>query len=333
MRRMAMTVAVVALALGWASPGVAGGTVNTPRKPFDVQVQRDFVYRTVGGDKMKLDAYLPGGTGTGPLPGVVVLFGGGWVLGSKELSEPLARTLAEQGFAAFAVDYRLAPAHPFPAAIDDVQASVKWLREHAIEFNLDPDHIGAIGGSAGGHLSALASTLGDGPHDRGSRLAAAVSWAGPMDLHPDEYGPDSQFYLDAFLDCPTGQCKESTIEAASPIFHVDQSDGAMFLANGQEDVLVPPDQAERMAAALGNAGVAHQLTLVPNAGHDERLAPVVIQPSIDFLRAKLEPSAKGSGVDVAPIIAVSVAGLAVGLLLLYATRSRRRSRRRRRRMA
>src|SRR6266540_1128764 len=246
MRRMAMTVAVVALALGWASPGVAGGAPNTPRKPFDVQVQRDFVYRTVGGDEMKLDAYLPGGTGTGPLPGVVVLFGGGWVLGSKELSEPLARALAEQGFAAFAVDYRLAPAHPFPAAIDDVQASVKWLREHAIEFNLDPDHIGAIGGSAGGHLSALASTLGDGPHDRGSRLAAAVSWAGPMDLHPDEYGPDSQFYLDAFLDCPTGQCKESTIEAASPISHVDRSDGAMFLANGQEDVLVPPDQAERM---------------------------------------------------------------------------------------
>jgi acetyl esterase/lipase len=93
----------------------------------------------------------------------MVIYGGGWVLGNKALSAPLARQLAQQGFVAFAMNYRLAPLHPFPAAVDDVQASVAWVRDHAFDFGLDPARVGAIGGSAGGHLSAMLATLGEGP--------------------------------------------------------------------------------------------------------------------------------------------------------------------------
>jgi acetyl esterase/lipase len=69
--------------------------------------------------------------------------------------------LARRGFVAVSPDYRLAPAHRFPAQIEDCKAAVRWLRANADKYNLDPDHFGAWGGSAGGHLVALLGTSGD----------------------------------------------------------------------------------------------------------------------------------------------------------------------------
>jgi acetyl esterase/lipase len=334
MRRAAIAVAVAAFAVGVTGSGAAARTTNVPSSD-GVQVERNLTYRTVGGEELKLDAYLP--VGVGVRPGVMVIYGGGWVLGSKEFSAPMAQGLAEQGFVAFAMNYRLAPAHPFPAAVDDVRASVKWVRDHASDFGLDPGRIGAIGGSAGGHLAAMLATSGEGPLDRGSRVAAVVSWAGPMDLHPDEYGPDSQPYLRAFLDCLVGPCDESKIVAASPISHVDPTDAPMFIANGDSDVLVPSDQATRMSDALDRAGVPHELLIVPNAGHDERLIGPVVEPSLRFLQQQLggsEPNPTpgltvgrgGSGVLV-PTIALGIAAVVVGAVVVGARRHRRGDRR------
>jgi acetyl esterase len=337
MRRAAIAVAVAALAIGLIVPAASAagaGRNDKAQASGGVQVERNLTYREVGGEKVKLEAYLP--VGDGIRPGVMVIYGGGWVLGSKELSGPMAEMLAEQGYVAFAMNYRLAPQHPFPAAVDDVRASTAWVRDHAAEFGLDPGRIGAIGGSAGGHLAAMLATSGQGSLDHGSRVAAAVSWAGPMDLHPDLFGPDTQPYLDAFLDCFT-QCEESKIVAASPISHVDPSDAPLFLANGDSDILVPPDQATRMSAALDAVHVPHQLDIVPNAGHDERLLPPVVAPSLQFLRQQLggvEPSPTpgitvgrgGSGVLV-PAIVVSVAALVVVAVLVALGRRGRRRRR------
>jgi acetyl esterase len=337
MRRAAIAVAVAALAIGVTVPaGSAAGAGRNDKAQVSggVQVERNLTYREVGGEKLQLDAYLP--VGDGIRPGVMVIYGGGWILGSKELSGPMAEMLAEQGYVAFAMNYRLAPQHPFPAAVDDVRASTAWVRDHAAEFGLDPGRIGAIGGSAGGHLAAMLATSGQGSLDHGSRVAAAVSWAGPMDLHPDLFGPDTQPYLDAFLDC-FPQCEESKIVAASPISHVDPSDAPIFLANGDSDILVPPDQATRMSAALDAVHVPHQLDIVPNAGHDERLLPPVVAPSLQFLRQQLggvEPSPTpgitvgrgGSGVLV-PAIVVSVAALVVIAVLVARGRRGRRRRR------
>lgn len=339
MRRAAIAVAVAALAIGLTVPAAsAGGAGRNDKAPAAsrVQVEHDLTYREVGGEKLKLDAYLP--VGEGIRPGVMVIYGGGWILGSKQLSGPMAEMLAEQGYVAFAMNYRLAPQHPFPAAVDDVRASTAWVRDHAAEFGLDPGRIGAIGGSAGGHLAAMLATSGQGPLDRGSRVAAAVSWAGPMDLHPNLFGPDTQPYLDAFLDC-FPECEESKIVAASPISHVDPSDAPLFIANGDSDILVPTDQALRMAAALDAVHVPHQLVIVPNAGHDERLVPPVVAPSLQFLRQNLggvDPSPTpgltvgpgGSGVLV-PAIVVGIAALVVGAVLVALSRHGRRRRRRR----
>jgi len=327
-------VAVIAAVLAAAAvaPTVAGGATTAPRPASGIDVRRNLTYKEVGGTKLKLDAYIPAGGGT--RPGVMVIYGGGWVLGSKELSEPLARMVAQQGFIAFAMNYRLAPFHPFPAAVEDVQASVSWVRDHAFEFGLDPARIGSIGGSAGGHLSAMLATLGEGRRDRGSRIAAAASWAGPMDLNPDQFGPDAQIYVDAFLQCIGQPCDPATIAAASPIAHVDPSDAPILLAQGEQDQLVLPQQAVNMADALEKAGVDHRLLLLPDAGHDERLIPPVEQPSFDFLHQQLggvEPGPPigvgvggGGGGLLAPVVAVVVAGLVAGTVILGFRRRRRR---------
>jgi acetyl esterase/lipase len=333
-RAMIVLLLGVLAAAGSAGVGVADPAAGSPGVGAKVRVERDITYRRVGGKGLKLDAYVP--PGGGRRPAVIALYGGGWVLGNKSMSAPLASTIADQGFVTYAIDYRLAPKHPFPAAIDDVRASVEWVRSHASDFGVDPDRIGAIGGSAGGHLAVLAATMGDGPHDRGARLATAVSWAGPMDLHLVRYGPESHPYIEAFLDCVGRPCVEAKIVAASPISHVDASDPPVLLAQGEEDVLVPPDQGIRMAAALEQAGVPRELLLVPNAGHDERVIPPVEQPSFDFLRRELggdEPSLQvdggggggGDGNSLAPVIAVVIAVLVVGAVVVVA-RTRRRAR-------
>jgi acetyl esterase len=334
MRRAVIAVVLAALTASAAAPAVAVGAA-APRQPFDIDVRRNLTYKEVGGTKLKLDAYIPAGGGT--RPGVMVIYGGGWVLGSKEQSAPLARNAAQQGFIAFAMNYRLAPFHPFPAAVEDVQASVAWVRDHALAFGLDPTRIGAIGGSAGGHLAAMLATLGHGPRDRGSRIAAAASWAGPMDLHPALFGPQAQIYLDAFLSCIGRPCDEATVVAASPVSHVDASDAPIFLAQGEQDELVPPDQGLRMADALTRAGVDHELLLIPNAGHDERVVAPAEQRSFDFLRRQLgeaEPGpptgigigGEGDGGVLAPAVAILVAGFVAGAVILV---FRRRDRRRR----
>ncbi|HEY4397725.1 MAG TPA: alpha/beta hydrolase [Acidimicrobiia bacterium] len=336
MRRAAIAVAVAVLSVLSVAPAVAGAsaTAAAPRQGPDVEVRHDLTYRHVGGEDLKLDAYIPAGGGT--RPGVMVIYGGGWILGSKELSAPLARKLAEQGYVAFAMNYRLAPFNPFPAAVDDVQASVAWARDHAFDFGLDPARIGAIGGSAGGHLAAMLATLGEGPHDRGSRISVAVAYAAPMDLHPAEFGPDSQIYLDAFMDCIGRPCDEATIVAASPISHVDPSDAPMFLANGTADILVPPDQSVRMGDALQRVGVRHEVVIIPGAGHDERVVAPVEQQSFRFLRSELGDAGPGTpgsvgvggnggGSVLAPAIVVGVAGLVV-LTVVVASRRRRRMR-------
>src|SRR5262245_18666417 len=123
MRRAGMALVVAALVAGAAA---AAGAASGRRQGADIEVRHDLTYKEVGATKLKLDAYIPSGGGT--RPGVMVIYGGGWILGSKELSAPLARAIAQQGFIAFAMNYRLAPFHPFRAAAEDAQPSGARVR-------------------------------------------------------------------------------------------------------------------------------------------------------------------------------------------------------------
>src|ERR1700728_2718485 len=112
--------------------------------PVPHELRRDIVYSRVDGMDLLMDASIPAGP---KAPGVIIVHGGGWVRGNRELDvQPLFKPLSDAGFAWFSIDYRLArDVTQFGVAIDDVENAVRFVKSHADEFNVDPDRIALIG--------------------------------------------------------------------------------------------------------------------------------------------------------------------------------------------
>ena len=219
----------------------------------------------------------------------------------KTENDWLPTQLAEGGIAAFAINYRPSTESPFPAGFEDARAAVRFVRAHADRFHIDPTRFGAVGGSAGGHLAALLATWGEGSTEVGARVRVAISWSGPMDLPPLLDSPDADV-VDAvrtLLDCsPPASCGAKA-RVASPISHVDPSDGAVYLANSTDEI-IPVEQAQDMAIALERSNVPHQLVLV-NAGHalSSASSSKGFDPAFAFLARWIDPDAV-SGVEPSP---------------------------------
>jgi acetyl esterase/lipase len=252
-----------------------------------VTVKRDVVYRTVDGEQLALDVYQPAKKGK-ERPAVVVVHGGAWTVGDKSWFAQQSNQLARRGFVAFSVNYRLAPAHPYPAAVDDVEAAVAWVRKHAKKYGVDQRRIGALGGSAGGHLVGMLATDGDGSLESGHRVAAAAAWSGPMDfvsLAGAAATPAGGSFR-SFLGCLPDACPD-TYAAASPVTHVDKTDAPMLIVNSTNE-LVPKSQADAMKAALDRAGVANQEIILPGTAHSRAYSNQVWDQTIAFFENYLK---------------------------------------------
>lgn len=157
--------------------------------PENVSAQLDVVYAQDGTRKLLADLFLP----TSPRknrPAVIVVHGGGWLNSDKTKFRGLAVELARRGYVTAAIQYRLGYEAKFPKGAQDCLAAVRYLRDHAAELGIDADRIGAVGGSAGGHLVGLMATGWDnrklhGAFDKSkqsARLQAAIVMAGPMQM-------------------------------------------------------------------------------------------------------------------------------------------------------
>src|SRR6266849_5774019 len=181
----------------WCVGSDRGVPEEQPRGPGDVAVVRDIRYRKGPSKCWRLDLAMKENAHGKPRPAVVVIHGGGWLEGDKSSFASRKdgvpgniEDFAELGFVALTINYRLSGEAPFPAALEDCKCAVRWLRAHAKEYNIDPQHIGAYGNSAGGHLALLlgmvgkeAALEGDGPYQEESSLVqAVVSDSGPIDL-------------------------------------------------------------------------------------------------------------------------------------------------------
>lgn len=157
--------------------------------PDNVTLHANVVYTQSGDRKLLADIAVPKG-GDSAKPCIVVVHGGGWLNGYKSKFRALTLALAARGYVTAAIEYRLGYEAKFPAGIQDCNAALRFLRANAAKYGIDPDRIGAVGGSAGGHLVGLMATgwkekalQGDGGHaDQSSRLKAAIVMAGPMEL-------------------------------------------------------------------------------------------------------------------------------------------------------
>src|SRR5215510_9833699 len=150
----------------------------------EIRVERDIVYGK--GDQMDLQLNLAIPKGKGPFPAVVCIHGGGWYRGQRQDMDFMTELLARRGFVAATVSYRLVSTARFPAQIEDCKAAVRWLRANAAKYHIDPDRIGAIGPSAGGHLACLLGVTekkdglegSGGNPDHSSGVQAVVSFFG-----------------------------------------------------------------------------------------------------------------------------------------------------------
>ena len=136
--------------------------------------------RTEEGDELMLRLYLP--KGEGPFPAMLDLHGGAWTHFDHTVDFYWCEQFAQRGIVMASVDFRLAPKHPWPAFISDVRAASKWLHAHAAELGIDPNAIGAIGGSTGGHLSILLGLL---PEDPAHPATTALDTPEDAEVHAE----------------------------------------------------------------------------------------------------------------------------------------------------
>ncbi len=262
----------------------------------------------------RLDVYQPSPAPAAPAGGVVLVHGGGWVGGDKAGEGLLGAAMARAGLVAFAVNYELAgPRHPtWPAAYDDVEAAVRWVKASAAAYGVDPARIGALGDSAGGHLVGLLATAASGPNDTGAGLRAAVIWSGPMDLVAldrseagtacPRTGPclarGMSESLRWFMGCAPDSCP-AAYESASPADRVQPGDPPLLLYNSTHE-LMPQAQASTMSVKLRTAGVSSRVVMLDGSQHGADYAARVTAASVEFLRLRLSgrpvPARAGSGI-------------------------------------
>ena len=252
--------------------------------PPGVKAERDIPYVANGGPRQILDLYLPAKPAEKPLPLVIWIHGGAWSAGSKDGCPFLP--FVNRGFAVASINYRLSQMAIWPAQIQDCKAAVRFLRANAAKYNLDPDHFGVGGGSAGGHLVAVLGTAGQvkelegdlGNNGVSSRVQAVCDLFGPTDLlkMAEQAGPNSTLQHDSPNSPESkligGAIQENKEKAktANPITYVSKDSAPFLIMHGDKDPLVPLGQSQLLEKALKDAGVEVTLKVIEGAGHGGR---------------------------------------------------------------
>jgi len=223
--------------------------------------QEDIVYSEAGGERLTMDFYKP--SGKPPYPVAIIVHGGGFTAGtSRNRSEAYcADFLAPAGYAVFSINYRLAPRHPYPAALDDVVAAVRYIRKNAHRWEANPYKIAVIGGSAGGYLSNM---MGIRLADPESRVQAVVTLFGPSDLR----GLSSRENVRVFLaDLIRQRGETDALAEASPIQRITSTTTPFLLIHGDKDETVPVSHSLLFQKALQARGISCELLIIPGGAH------------------------------------------------------------------
>ncbi len=267
----------------------------------DFIVRENIVYSTVADRELLLDAWVPNGEGCHPA--VLVVHGGAWRFGNRKQLRGYANALAKRGFACFAIDYRLAPNDKFPAQIDDCREAVKWIRAHAAEYTVDPNKLGAIGYSAGGHLVCLLATTGEAPSEKNgqvdTRIQCVAAGGAPTDFRTS---PDNGKWANYWMGGDLTTVPDKFHDASATAF-VDKHDPPIFFFNGTADKLVPIAWSMSCHDALQAHGVKTRMHQIEGAGHLlAAMNPEALDQAYSFLQQELQGKAQ------APVESTSPAG-------------------------
>jgi acetyl esterase/lipase len=245
-----------------------------PKRSPVHELSEDVVYAQVDGVPLRYDHYRPLQV-DGPAPVIVLVHGGGWVHGDPSQAAGNALHFARRGIATVALSYRLAPAHRFPAPLDDVRHGLRWVRAHASELGIDPERIVLMGLSAGAHLAMLAHLARDlreltpalpaALADVSEEVRAVIAHYGPYDLTRTLPLPPELDMIGALLG--PRRADPAWVRLASPQFHAAAARAPIQLIHGTGDTVVSHRESERLHQALAAAGHASELLLLEGAPH------------------------------------------------------------------
>jgi acetyl esterase/lipase len=239
-----------------------------PQTPAGFEM-KEIIVATYPEDVVKMTVYVPKQPGSYPC--ILDIHGGGWAKRQVESDKPMMERLAQRGYVTAIIAYRLSTTSKYPAALHDCKSAIRTLRANAKEWHIDPDRIGCIGGSAGGHLSgmlAMTSGLkefeGDGPHqEHSSSVKAAIVMAATQDLFAANKDKTAEAVL-AFLGVRAAE-NEALYRQASPIHHVRPGVPPTIFIEGEKDQL-KVGRAEMMEKlkSLGIETAVHTLKHAPH---------------------------------------------------------------------
>jgi acetyl esterase/lipase len=269
--------------------------------PDTVIFEQGVEYSNPDDQHLQLDIARPK-DGAGPFPAVLCIHGGGFRAGNRQSYDALCIKLAERGYVAATMTYRLAPKYQFPAAVHDTKAAVRWLRANAAKYHIDPQRIGTTGGSAGGHLAQFLGVTQDVPQFEGtggnpeqsSHVACVVNVYGPSDF-TKSYGKsvDAAEVLPLWLGGNLQQEYRRHI-VASPLYWVTPDAAPTLCIHGTEDKYVAYEQATWIVDKMKAATVEVELLTLEGAGHGFKGADAerAEHALIDFFDRHLKPKAK-----------------------------------------
>ena len=253
---------------------------------------KDVVYGRKHGMALTLDVFAPKGKSNGL--GAIFVVSGGWFSAHEAIAPGFLEPLVRRGYTVFAVVHGSQPRYTIPEAIDDLNRATRFVRHHAKDYKIDPDHLGIYGMSAGGHLSLMQATAGDlgkpNPLDPVGRTSSRVqavacffpptdflnygkpgesgmgvgllhAFRAPFDFH--EFDPKQSVYVPIKDESRVHQIGHDI----SPITHVSKDDPPTLILHGDADKLVPIQQAEIMVKKLNEAGVEAKLVVKRGAAH------------------------------------------------------------------
>jgi len=264
---------------GPASEDTPAALKKVPVYPKTVTVLKDVAY--LGGTrKEKADIYSPlDHDKAKPLPGIIVIHGGGFNDGDKARGRELniSENLTLKGYVCMSINYKLRRTQgqvTWPQSIHDAKAAVRYLRKEAANLGVDPEKIGVIGCSAGCNLSMMLATTGpaDGfdavkgePYqDVSARVTCAIGFYGAVDL---------MNYHDMKMFAKTREEAPELYKKGSPITYLDAKDPPMLLVHGTADVTVPLSQSETYLKIAKEKGAPCVLEVIPDAPHTFDLQP------------------------------------------------------------
>ena len=275
--------------------------------PHEPRVERDVPFGMVSGGALLMDVYRPNRPNG---IGILHITGSGWhsplaanapqQKASRQV-EVFGEPLVRAGYTVFAVNHRTAPLNKYPAQLEDVERAVRFIRFHAARWGIDPERIGGVGGSSGGHLTLMLGVFSEAgdpenpdPVNRETaRLQAIVPWAAPTDLVMlnGEYGQgtfSSLFGMRLMARDPQNSPQSKAYRDASPIHHVSPDDPPTLLIHGDADSVVPLGHSETIAARMRAAGVNVEVLVIRGGGHGASFpgksadAPDYAQAGVDW---------------------------------------------------